>query len=205
MLGFVKRLIGRNDPAPTIPPVLDWWDKDFFAGSLAAPKPPSRDLTKLCDELLSALPRCTAKVVVAGPSYYDNKHHMGDVIADTAALLLWAEKRAEPGLIFSDDAKQAAMKILPVWLRDADLANPTLSMVTAPFREFLNDWSCDLIEKKIALVHCPECRYLVSDVDIQHLNPRNDGVFDWTTYEWRCSAGHLLRSEEFGMRLFCRR
>jgi hypothetical protein len=48
---------------------------------------------KRSQELLQALPRCTASVVVAGPSYSD-KYYFGDVVADSAALLPWAVHHA---------------------------------------------------------------------------------------------------------------
>jgi hypothetical protein len=51
------------------------------------------DCEKRSQELLQTLPRCTASVVVAGPSYSD-KYYVGDVVADSAALLPWAVHHA---------------------------------------------------------------------------------------------------------------
>ena len=180
-------------------------DGDFKA-YLAAPLPPDsppRDLRKLCGELLSALPQCTAKVLIAGPSYGD-KHYKGDVIADTSRLLPWAEYHGGR-VISSDDREQAAREILPTWLKGADLSNPTPALPTEPFRSNLRRYADHFITKNIAEVFCYECRRLVAEVSVDYINPRNDGGFHWRTTEWHCSEGHLLHQEDHGARIIRRR
>ncbi len=72
--------ITRFAGAPKEAPNRDW-QKDFDAGAFfsQALGLPQVDYEKLVRELRSTLPRCTAKVVVGGPSYGD-KSIVGDVI-----------------------------------------------------------------------------------------------------------------------------
>lgn len=153
---------------------------------------PSVDLAKLGAELVTALPRCSAKVLVAGPSYEENKYFKGDVIADTAAFLPWAVERAGSGSLSSNKEYQAAIEILPAWLGSADLANASPTLVTPPFQAVLRDYAHILAAKHIAQVHCTECGHLVSAAIKQDLNSRNSWAFQWATKDWHCPSGHLL-------------
>ena len=164
---------------------------------MASPRGPVVDLDKLGAELLDKLPRCTARVVIAG-----DEHFTGDVVADSRRLFSWARRH---GVIYSIDEKQAAREVLPAWLKGADRSNITPSHVTAPFRAILRDYAETFVTKKIAKVFCNECRAFISDVTVDRINPRNDGVFDWHTVMWHCPAGHLLHREDLGYRVFHRR
>ena len=189
---FLKRVFPDKRRAASVS-IMDTW--------LASPPRPEVDLEKLGAELLDKLPRCTARVVITGPSYGD-KHFMGDVVADSRRLFSWARRH---GVIYSIDEKQAAREVLPAWLKGADRSNITPSHVTAPFRAILRDYAEDFVKKKIAKVFCNECRAFISDVTVDRINPRNDGVFDWHTVMWHCPAGHLLHREDLGYRVFHRR
>ena len=189
---FLKKILPEKPKAAPI---------SFMDSLLASPPRPEVDLEKLGAELLDKLPRCTARVVITGPSYGD-KHFMGDVVADSRRLLPWAWRH---GVIYSDDQKQAARQVLPAWLKGADRSNITPSHVTAPFRAILRDYAETFVKKRIAKVFCNECRAFISDVTVDRINPRNDGVFDWHTVMWHCPAGHLLHREDLGYRVFHRR
>lgn len=199
MLSRIKKFFAPKKAPARLP-------ENAFARYLAALVPPESsrgDLTSLCGKLLSALPQCTAKVLIAGPSYGD-KTYKGEVIADTSRLLPWAEHHA--GRVFSsDDERQAAREILPTWLKGADLSNPIPSSPTEPFRSNLRQYADNFVTKHIAEVFCYECRRLVAEVSVDYINPRNDGGFHWRTTEWHCSEGHLLHQEDHGARFIRRR
>ena len=189
---LLKKILPEKPKAASVS-IMDTW--------LASPPRPEVDLEKLGAELLDKLPRCTARVVITGPSYGD-KHFMGDVVADSRRLFSWARRH---GVIYSIDEKQAAREVLPAWLKGADRSNITPSHVTAPFREILRDYAEDFVKKKIAKVFCNECRAFIRDVTVDRVNQRNDGVFDWHTVMWHCPAGHVLRREDLGYRIIRRR
>jgi hypothetical protein len=196
MLSLLKRIFATKK-APAHRPKSAW---EAF---LEEPMPPPVDFASLGEKLVSDLPRCTAKVLIAGLGYGD-KHYSGDVVADTCLLLPWAKHHAS-AVLSSDNETQAARQILPTWLQGADLSNPLLSCLTPPFRAVLHNYAPDFVTKQIAKVYCYECQLFVSDIVIDRFNRRNDGWFDWVTIEWHCRAGHLLRHEDSGSRIIRRR
>ncbi len=199
MLKLIKKFFSlREATAP--PSGEDFWSQ--FLGKVS--EGPPVDFVKIGEELLSELPRCTAQVVIAGPSYGD-MHYTGDVVVEAATLSTWAEDLAGLGRSFSDDKQTAAFKIFPLWLKGADLTNSSPSIVTAPFQRCLSGYALDFVMKKIARMHCPECDHFVSDVNTEMHEMEHDGVFQWFMHEWRCPAGHLMYRKKDGISVYSRK
>jgi len=147
------------------------------------------------EELLRALPQCTAKILIAGPSYGD-KPYTGDVIADTVALLLWAEEHAARQS-YRDDDSEAARRVLPDWLKNADLTMQSPTLVIPPFHDLLSNYAHVMVARKIAQVFCPDCRGLVEVPMAADMG--GIGITKATiraSLIWHCPAGHVLRRWE---------
>jgi hypothetical protein len=176
MMEWMRRLSGRKAEAPKF------------------------DLEHAVGAYLLELPRCPSHVVIAGPRY-DAKHFIGEVIADAALLLPWAEHHAEAVWSLACD-EQAARKTLPIWLRGADLSQKEPAYLPAPFFQVLGPYAETLINKEVAVAHCPECGQAVSDLAMQQLDKRMVGTWHYWTAEWRCENNHLIYREDHELHFF---
>jgi ssDNA-binding Zn-finger/Zn-ribbon topoisomerase 1 len=168
MIGFIKKLLGREGP--------------------------TFDIEKAVGRYLLTLPPCTAKVVIVSPKYGD-KHYRCELIVDTDGLVPWAEHHAQ-SVWSSNKEEQAARKALPIWLRSANLNDPAPTYVSPHFVEVLQPYALDFINEGIVDVICPDCRRVVGDIVMKKLNERREDTWLWWTDEWYCPNDHLLYRED---------
>jgi len=157
-------------------------------------RPVPFDVAKAVNAYLRALPPCTSRVVVVGPSYGD-RHYRCHVVAGASSLLMWAERHVQ-GVGGGDPRRQAAREALPLWLRSADTDKQKVSYVPPFFVDEMRDYAMDFVQKRIARVICCECRQYVSDVTMKHIDRPPEGIYTCWTSEWYCPAGHLLYRED---------
>lgn len=197
MLSRIKKFFAREETPPTLMDLLTGnYSPEYLEQSHARMKV---ECEKRSQELLQVLPRGTASVVIAGPSYGD-KHHTGDVIADSAGLLPWALHQASNG-----GDTDAARRTLPLWLMGADLSNPEPSMANELFHTVWRGFAGDFIDKGFARAWCPECNQFVSNIKNDMHKLGHDGVFHWFMDEWHCPAGHLIYRKKEGISVYSRK
>lgn len=177
MRGFIKRILGTKVAPPF-------------------------DIEKAVGQYLLELPRCPAKVIIAGPCYKD-PHYLGEVIVDAAGLLPWTEHHASAVSGFGKT--EAARQALPIWLRGADGNDPGPAALPPLFVEVLRPYALDFINKEIAEVICPECHTIVTEIERLKFDEGRIVDWSWWTEEWRCSQGHLLYRAEQEIHFFIRR
>lgn len=160
---------------------------------LKLPLPGSR-LERAVATMLKALPRCSQSVVIAGPAYGDAHYH-GDVIAATTKLLRWVE--AEAGESWHSSLyEEAARKALPMWLRNADLTEPSPTLLNNSLIEVLKPTTAHFIKIGVASVYCMVCSALYSDIRMNRVNERSAGPYSYWTDDWRCPHDHILYSKD---------
>jgi hypothetical protein len=177
MIGFIKKLLGREDPLPF-------------------------DIEKAVGQLLLSLPRCSSKLVVASPNYGD-EHYKCDVVVDANSLMPWAEHHAE-AVWSSDNEAQAARRALPVWLRGANVIDLKPTFVPPAVVVVLRPYVSTFFEEGIAEAFCHDCRSSFRDVFKKRFNERLDGPWSFWTDEWHCPAGHLLYLQDHELHILRR-
>lgn len=171
----------------------------FFSRLLGRQEPPAFDLEKAVGNLLITLPRCTAQIVVAGPEYRD-KHYFCDLYVDAVRLAPWAEHHAV-AVWSSSTQEQAARVALPIWLRGADVTDPTPSVVPLSFVKVLRPYIEDFVDQGIVEIFCRQCQAVTLDLSVQRLDQSREGAWSWWTDKWQCPAGHLLYLEAHELHL----
>jgi len=149
---------------------------------------------------LLKLPRCSKNVVLVSPKYND-VHYTCEITVEADDLLPWAEHHAI-AVSSSHQEDQEAREFLPIWLRDADNSNDSVSYVSQSMYGVLNPYILDFVNKGIAKFYCLECKSFVNDVQLARLNERNAGDWSWWTDYWTCPKGHKLRYEENELHLY---
>ena len=140
--------------------------------------------------VLRSLPKCTSKILVAGPTYGDDEY-MGDVLVEAAGLRLWAVRQSE-GSYHSDPEIQAASEVLPIWLRAADSADERPTPVPRSMIALMHAYVPDFFSMGIATIWCPNCEKRYSDMVQERKREDRDGTNFDATHEWYCLKGHLL-------------
>jgi len=145
-------------------------------------------------EYLLKLPRCSKNVMIVSPKYND-VHYTCEIIVAADDLLPWAERHAI-GVSSSHQEDQEAREFLPIWLRDADNSNDSVTYISQSMYGVLNPYILDFVNKGIAKVYCLECKSFINDFQMEKLNERYAGSWSWWTDYWTCSREHQLRYEE---------
>ena len=166
-MGFFGRLFQRNEP-----------------------RPDSETPEQRVNRLYRTLPQAASKLLVAGPTYGDEEY-LGDVLIDSKALRSWAAKHAE-GTYVSDPERQAAVEVLPVWLRAVDEADEHPTKVPAAIASNLRTYLHDFFSLGIAEIYCPKCGHTYSDMVQERHRQETSPVHSDVTNEWYCLKGHLL-------------
>jgi hypothetical protein len=177
--------------------MINWIRKHIFRKADA----PRFDLEHAVGSFLLQLPRCPARVAIAGPRY-DPKHYIGEIIANPQSLLPWAENHAV-GVWSSNGLEQAARKALPIWLRGADMSQNEVAYLPEPFFQVLNHYVDTQIRSGTAIAHCPECNRDIPELVMEQLEKRMEGLWHCWTAEWRCDRGHLIYREAHELKFFC--
>lgn len=140
--------------------------------------------------LYRSLPKCTARLLVAGPAYKDDEY-FGDVLVDANALRPWATRHAE-GSYCSDPERQAAAETLPIWLRSYDALDEQPAKLPISMLENLRPYIPAFFDMGIATIYCEKCQHSYSDM-VQEIRRVDEGpTHRDATHEWFCLKGHLL-------------
>lgn len=151
------------------------------------------DLERAVGRTILRLPRCSDTLVVAGPEY-DDPNYAGDVFVEADGLLPWAEHHAETTWI-SNDELQTALKVLPIWLRSADLLNHQPIVVDQSVADLVRAYIPTFVNMGIVSIYCRRCDVVYKKVEMEKYDDKRDGPWHHWTDEWRCPAGHLLYHE----------
>lgn len=140
--------------------------------------------------LLRSLPKCTSKILVAGPTYGDDEY-TGDVVVEAAGLRPWATRNAE-GSYHSDPEVQAASEVLPIWLRAADSVDEQPTRIPRSMVSLMQDYVPNFFSMGIATIWCPNCGTCHSDIVRERKREDSGRTHFDATHEWYCPKGHLM-------------
>jgi hypothetical protein len=156
---------------------------------------PPFDVEKAVGHYLLTLPRCTSRVEVVSRRFLDKRYDY-EMTAATSSLAEWAKMYESNG--WGNQTEQAICKALLLWLRGADLLDPTISL---PPKEFFDVWRCyhsTFYEMPGTKVYCHKCAQIIAEVSMKDTELPPIEIFDRMHYEWFCPEGHLLYQEEIG-------
>lgn len=146
-----------------------------------------------------ALPRCSARVVIASP-HYSGSHFACEITVGVEEVLQWAEGHAR-STWSSDPEQQAAKKAMPLWFKNADLCFDEPSYLSSNMYKVIDHYVHNFTSKLSAQIICLECDSIVRDLKEEKYNEMSAySRLIWTS-EWHCENGHQMYYEEYDIHI----
>ena len=159
---------------------------------------PPFDFEKAVGKLLMETPRLSANLVIVSQRYGEDAFKC-DFVADTKALLPWAEEHSKCCFIGNPE-HQAANLALPLLLRSADLDDKSWSYFPAACYHATEAWATQHVTNGIAKVYCHSCKSFV-DPKKEKEGAAGAVGWGWWTEVWTCPCGANLLRKECEMRI----
>jgi len=158
----------------------------LFGGSQKAPESPEQAVLRIH----ATLPKCTSRLLVAGPAYGDAEY-LENLFVRSSGLLPWSVSHAE-GTYISDPERQAAVEVLPIWLRSADYTDDVPTKLTESIAANLRPYILDFMTQGLVEIHCRKCNKIYQNVERHSARVDEGPTHSDSTNEWYCGSGHLL-------------
>ena len=144
--------------------------------------------------------QCTRSVLLCGSAYGDLSHR-GAYLLDTQAALEWVTKHST-SVWSSQQTQQQAREYMPVWFANPVLDDEHVALLDPEMRGVLMPYILDFYTHGWLSIYCPQCRKNYESVTKTQFDAERNGPYSTWTEEWRCAAGHIVRSKKNEIRYF---